>query len=45
LLAKSFFGKSIPVVDGLGENPIEAIKTGDRVKIDGSAGTVEILRP
>lgn len=45
LLAKSFFGKSIPVVDGLKKNPIETIKTGDMVKIDGSAGTVEIIRP
>jgi predicted aconitase with swiveling domain len=44
LLAKSFFGKSIPVVDGLEKNPIETIKTGDMVKIDGRAGTVEILR-
>lgn len=44
LLAKSFFGKSIPVLDGLEKNPIETIKTGDRVKIDGYAGTVEILR-
>jgi predicted aconitase with swiveling domain len=43
LLAKSFFGKSIPVVDGLEKNPIETIKTGDRVKIDGRAGTVEII--
>jgi predicted aconitase with swiveling domain len=44
LLAKSFFGKSIPVVDGLEKNPIETIKTGDMVKIDGRAGTVEIIR-
>jgi predicted aconitase with swiveling domain len=44
LLAKSFFGKSIPVVDGLEKNPIETIKTGDMLKIDGRAGTVEILR-
>jgi predicted aconitase with swiveling domain len=44
LLAKSFFGKSIPVVDGLEKNPIETIKTGDMLKIDGRAGTVEIIR-
>jgi predicted aconitase with swiveling domain len=44
LLAMSFFGKSIPVVDGLEKNPIETIKTGDMLKIDGRAGTVEILR-
>jgi hypothetical protein len=44
LLAKSFFGKNIPVVDGLEKNPIETIKTGDLVKIDGCAGTVEIIR-
>jgi predicted aconitase with swiveling domain len=43
LLAESFFGKSIPVVDGLEKNPIETIKTGDMVKIDGRAGTVEII--
>jgi predicted aconitase with swiveling domain len=45
LLAKAFFEKSIPVVDGLERDPIETIKTGDRVRIDGRAGTVEIIRP
>jgi uncharacterized protein len=44
LLAKAFFDKSIPVVDGLGQDPLDAIRTGDRVRIDGRAGTVEIIR-
>lgn len=43
LLSKAFFEKSIPVVDGLERDPIETIKTGDRVRIDGRAGTVEII--
>jgi predicted aconitase with swiveling domain len=43
LLAESFFGKRIPVVDSLEKNPIETIKTGDMVKIDGRTGTVEII--
>jgi len=44
LLARAFFEKPIPVVDGLERNPIETIRTGDRVRIDGRAGTVEIIR-
>ncbi len=43
LLAKTFFEKSIPVVDGLEKDPTTSIRTGDRVRVDGRAGTVEII--
>jgi len=32
----------IPVVDSLEQNPLEAIKTGDYVKVDAVNGTVEV---
>jgi predicted aconitase with swiveling domain len=34
----------IPMIDSLSENPLEIVKTGDLVRIDGAAGTLEILR-
>lgn len=34
----------IPMVHALDKNPLEIIKTGDRVRVDGNAGTVEILK-
>ena len=43
LLAEAFFKVSIPVVDGLGGDPASLLRTGDRVRIDGTAGTVELL--
>ncbi|MFB3816353.1 MAG: DUF126 domain-containing protein [Candidatus Methylomirabilales bacterium] len=33
----------IPVVDSLDVNPYEAIKDGDRVRVDATGGTVEIV--
>jgi predicted aconitase with swiveling domain len=33
----------LPMVHALDQNPLEVIKTGDRVRVDGDAGTVEIL--
>ena len=33
----------IPMVHALDRNPLEVIKTGDYVKVDGDAGTVEIV--
>ena len=35
---------SIPMVDRLDQDPLEIIKTGDYVKVDGDEGTVEIIR-
>lgn len=34
----------IPMVHALDESPLEVIKTGDYVKVDGDAGTVEIIK-
>jgi len=35
---------NIPLVDRLDKNPLEAIATGDRVRIDGDRGVVEIIK-
>jgi hypothetical protein len=43
LLAEAFFTVSIPVIDALEGNPLEALRTGDRVRIDGAAGVIEML--
>jgi predicted aconitase with swiveling domain len=43
ILAEAFFGVSIPVVDQLDGDPLTAFKTGDRLRVDGRAGTVEII--
>ena len=34
----------IPTVDGLDKNPCEVIETGDWVKVDAQAGTVEVTK-
>ncbi len=34
----------IPVVDRLDRNPIEVIKNGDRVEVDGDSGTVRVWK-
>lgn len=34
----------IPLIDKLDRNPIEAIKTGDFVKVDANVGSVEIIK-
>ena len=43
ILGQECFGKITPVIDSLDESPLEALKTGDRVRVDGAAGTIEIL--
>jgi uncharacterized protein len=43
LLAEAFFKVSIPIVDGLAQEPHTLLQTGDRVRIDGAAGTIEVL--
>jgi hypothetical protein len=35
---------NIPLVDRLDKNPLEAIATGDRVRVDGDRGVVEIIK-
>jgi len=32
------------MVDRLDKNPLEIIETGDYVKVDGDAGTVEVIK-
>jgi phosphomecalonate degydratase small subunit len=43
LLAEAFLKVSIPIVDGLGVNPMEALRTGDRVRINGATGVIELV--
>lgn len=43
IMAKVFYNIDIPVVDRLDKNPLEVIKTGNIVKVDGYKGTVEII--
>jgi len=38
------YNAAIPVVDSLERDPLEVIATGDWVKVDGDAGTVEIVK-
>ena len=35
---------NIPLVDRLDKNPLEAFATGDRVRVDGDQGVVEIIK-
>jgi len=35
---------NIPLVDRVDKNPLEVISSGDRVKIDGDQGTVEVTK-
>lgn len=43
ILADKFYNTVIPVVDMLDDDPIERIKTGDTVKVDGDSGEVTII--
>ena len=43
ILAEEFYGLRIPVVDQVGDSFYETVKSGDRLRIDGSTGQVEIL--
>ena len=43
LLAEEFLKKQIPVVDGLNQNPMKIIKMGDKLRVNGNTGEVEIL--
>jgi predicted aconitase with swiveling domain len=44
VLAETCYGVQIPVVDGLNRNPIEAIRTGDFVRIDSRSGMIHVGR-
>ena len=44
ILAEILYNKEIPVIDRLERNPIEVIRTGDRVKVDANNGIVEICQ-
>jgi predicted aconitase with swiveling domain len=44
LLAEEFYDVKIPVVDDLDKDPIKTIRTGDRVRVDGQRGVVEVIR-
>lgn len=44
LLAEAFFKVQIPIVDGLQGDPGHVLKTGDRVRVSGTTGEVEIVR-
>jgi len=43
LLAEAFFHVSIPIVDGLTADYQNLLRTGDRVRIDGASGIIEVL--
>ena len=43
ILAEEFYGLSIPVVDQLGDDFYATVKSGDRLRIVGTTGEVEIL--
>jgi len=43
VLAMAAIVANMPMVDRLDKNPLEVIRTGDLVKVDGDEGTVEII--
>ena len=43
ILAKKFYDVDMPMMDQFGVDITQEIKTGDRLRIDPAAGTVEIL--
>ena len=45
VLAAAAMVANMPMVDRLDKNPLEVIKTGDWVKVDGDNGIVEVIRP
>ena len=44
IMAEILYNKAIPIIDNLNQNPVEVIKTGDRVKVDAVKGTVEVIK-
>lgn len=45
VMAKIFYGVSIPIVDRTDKDPTVAIKTNDHIIIDGYKGLIKILEP
>lgn len=43
LLAEAFFKVQIPIVDGLEGNPRDILRTGDRVRVSGTTGAIEVV--
>lgn len=43
LLAEAFFKVQIPIVDGLKGNPLDLLRTGDRVRVNGTTGAIEVI--
>ena len=43
IIASVAITANIPMVDKLDKNPLDVIKSGDYVKVDATAGTVEIM--
>jgi uncharacterized protein len=43
LLAEAFFKVQIPIVDGLEGNPRDIVRTGDRVRVSGTTGVIEVV--
>ena len=44
LLAGMLYGKAIPLVDRLNQNPCDVILTGDIIRVDSEKGIVQILK-
>jgi len=42
VLAEKIYGKTVPIVDRPEVNPIDVIKTDDIVKVDATAGIIEV---
>jgi len=43
LLAEAFFKVQIPIVDGLPDDLGRILKTGDRVRVSGTTGVIEVV--
>jgi len=43
LLAEAFFKVKIPIVDGLEGEPRDLLRTGDRVRVNGTTGEIEVV--
>lgn len=44
ILAEKFYNTTIPLIDMLDDDPIEAIKTGDRIMVDGNTGEITFCK-
>lgn len=44
ILGHKLYGHEMPVLHGFDRDPVEVITTGDYVRVDGDAGTIEIIK-